>query len=77
MDIDVFLLANDRELVEGARSHGVESRWIPTLLLSYTKNGDLTADAVTNVLYDLVDGGMNLHPKVYTQVQRKLRELRN
>jgi hypothetical protein len=25
--------------------------------------------------YDLVDEGMNLHPKVYAQVQKKLREL--
>jgi len=26
-------------------------------------------------LYDLADEGMNLHPKVYAQVQKKLREL--
>jgi hypothetical protein len=35
----------------------------------------LTAEDATDVLYDLVDEGMNLHPKVYTQVLRKLREL--
>jgi len=74
-DGEELLLANDRGLIEAARSHGVECWWVTTLLLSCTKNGDLTAGEATDVLYDLVDEGMNLHPKVYTQVQRKLREL--
>lgn len=70
-----ILLANDKGLIEVARSHGVECWWVTTLLLSCTKNGDLTADEATDLLYDLVDEGMNLHPKVYSQVQKKLREL--
>ncbi|MFC6719560.1 hypothetical protein ACFQGT_13780 [Natrialbaceae archaeon GCM10025810] len=70
-----ILLANDKGLIEVARSHGVECWWVTTLLLRCTKEGDLTADEATDVLYDLVDEGMNLHPKVYTQVQKKLREL--
>ena len=69
------LLANDRGLIEVARSHGVECWWVTTLLLSCAKEGVLTAEDATDVLYDLVDEGMNLHPKVYTQVLRKLREL--
>jgi predicted nucleic acid-binding protein len=69
------LLANDRGLIEVARSHGVECWWVTTLLLRCTKDGDVTVDEATDVLYDLVDEGMNLHPKVYTQVQKKLREL--
>ena len=69
-----ILLANDKGLIEVARSHGVECWWVTTLLLSCTKNGDLRADEATDLLYDLVDEGMNLHPKVYSQVQRKLRE---
>jgi predicted nucleic acid-binding protein len=69
------LLANDRGLVEVARSHGVDCWWVTTLLLSCTKNGDLTVDEATDLLYDLVDEGMNLHPKVYSQVHKKLREL--
>jgi len=72
---DEILLANDKGLIEVARSHGVECWWVTTLLLSCTKNGDLTADEATGLLYDLVDEGMNLHPKVYSQVQRRLREL--
>jgi len=70
-----LLLANDKGLIEVARSHGVECWWVTTLLLRSVKEGDLTADEATDVLYDLVDEGMNLHPKVYAQVQRKLGEL--
>lgn len=69
------LLANDKGLIEVARSHGVECWWVTTLLLSRAKAGDPTADEATDVLYDLVDEGMNLHPKVYARVQRKLGEL--
>ena len=69
------LLANDKGLIEVARSHGVECWWVTTLLLGCAKSGVLTAEEATDLLYDLVDEGMNLHPKVYTQVQRKLREL--
>lgn len=74
-DGDETLLANDKGLLEVARSHGVECWWVTTLLLACTKRGELTATEAIDVLYDLVDSGMNLHPKVYSQVQRKLREL--
>ena len=70
-----ILLANDKGLIEVARSHGIECWWVTTLLLSCTKDGNLTADEATDVLYDLVDEAMNLHPQVYAQVQKKLREL--
>jgi predicted nucleic acid-binding protein len=73
-DDEEILLANDKALIEVARSHGVECWWVTTLLLSCTKNGDLTTDEATDLLYDLVDEGMNLHPKVYSQVQKRLRE---
>jgi len=74
-DDEGILLANDKGLIEVARSHGIECWWVTTLLLSCTKNGDMTADEATNLLYDLVDEGMNLHPKVYAHVQKKLQEL--
>lgn len=74
-DDEEILLANDKGLIEVARSHGVGCWWVTTLLLRCAKEGDLTADEATDVLYDLVDEGMNLHPKVYAQVQRKLGEL--
>jgi len=74
-DDEEILLANDKGLIEVARSHGVKCWWVTTLLLSCTKNEVVTADEATDLLYDLVDEGMNLHPRVYAQVQKKLREL--
>lgn len=69
------LLANDKGLLTVARSHGVECWWVTTLVLKCVKSGVFTAEEGSEVLYDLVDSGMNLHPKVYSQVQRKLRTL--
>ena len=45
-----------------------------TLLLESAKNGDLTGPAAADVLYELVEAGMNMSPKVYSQVQRRLQE---
>ncbi|RQG94038.1 hypothetical protein [Natrarchaeobius chitinivorans] len=70
-----LLVANDKGLIEVARSHGVECWWVTTLLLRCTKDEDVTANEATDILYDLVDGRMNLHPTVYARVQKKLREL--
>ena len=74
-DGEEVLLANDKALIEVARSHGVECWWVTTLLLKCTKEGILASDEASGILYDLVDEGMNLHPKVYTQVQKRLDEL--
>jgi predicted nucleic acid-binding protein len=71
---DAILLANDKGLIEVARSHGVECWWVTTLLLESAKNGDLTGPAAADVLYELVEAGMNMSPKVYSQVQRRLQE---
>ncbi len=72
---DEILLANDKALITVARSHGVKCWWVTTLLLKCTKEGELTSTETNDVLYNLIDSGMNLHPKVYSQVQQKLREL--
>jgi len=72
-DEDV-LLANDKGLIKVARSHGVDCWWVTTLLLRCTKDGVVTPAEANDVLYNLVDSGMNLHPKVYSQVQQKLQE---
>lgn len=74
-DGEEILLANDKGLIEVARSHGVECWWVTTLLLKCTKEEVLTTTEATEVLYELVNEGMNLHPKVYSQVQKKLREI--
>lgn len=69
------LLANDKGLIEVARSHGVDTWWVTTLLLACLRDGTLDGEEGVDVLYDLVNEGMNLHPQVYTKVQRKLREI--
>lgn len=74
-DGEEVLLANDKALIEVARSHSVECWWVTTLLLKCTKEEILASDKANDILYDLVDEGMNLHPKVYTQVQKQLDEL--
>ena len=66
------LLANDRALIEVARSHRVDTWWVTTLLLKATKDGILALDEASDLLYDLVDEGMNPHPRVYAKVQRAL-----
>jgi len=74
-DGEELLLANDKALIEVARSHGVECWWVTTLLLSCTKKGVLTSEEANEVLFNLVNSGTNLHPKVYSQVQQKIQEL--
>ncbi|CCQ32745.1 hypothetical protein HLRTI_000718 [Halorhabdus tiamatea SARL4B] len=74
-DDEAILLGNDMALIEVARSHGVECWWVTTLLLHGAKSGALSATEAVDILYDLVDAGMNLDPNVYAQVQRKLQEL--
>lgn len=69
------MLANDKGLIEVGRTFGVDCWWVTTLLLSVTKEGDLTGDQAGDVLYDLVDTGMNLHPKVYSRVLAALEDL--
>ena len=72
---DESLLANDKGLIEVARSHGINCWWVTTVLLGCVRDGILTADEATDVLYELVNKGMNLDPKIYTKVQRKLGDL--
>ena len=69
------LLANDKGLITVAQSHGVECWWVTTVLLRCTKDEVVTTQEASNILYDLVDGEMNLHPKVYTKVQKELRRI--
>jgi predicted nucleic acid-binding protein len=73
--LDGYLLANDRALITVARSHGVECDWVTTLLLRCTALGLLGADEAKDVLYELVDTGMNLDPRAYVRVQDKLDDL--
>ena len=68
------ILANDRGLIEVARSLDVEVWWVTTLLLKVRKGGVLDTDEAIDILQDLVEVGMNLHPKVYSQVHSALQD---
>jgi predicted nucleic acid-binding protein len=76
-DGETVLLANDKGLITVGRSHDVECWWVTTLLLKCAKEGTLSAGEASDLLYDLVDEGMNLSPQVYTKIQRRLKELGN
>lgn len=69
------LVANDRGLVAVARSHDVDTWWVTSVLLRTAKEGVISGEEASDVLYDLVDEGMNLHPKVYSRLQRQLETL--
>lgn len=73
--LSAALLVNDKGLVEVARTRGIDCWWVTTLLLKSTKSGVLMAEEAVDLLYELVDGGMNLHPRVYARVERALRGL--
>lgn len=73
--LDDRLLANDRGLIVVARSHDIEHDWVTTLLLHCSSRGILSADEANDVLYELVDVGMTLDPKVYVRIQKELGEL--
>ena len=66
------LLANDKGLIEVARSLDVEIFWVTTLLLKARRDGALDTDEAVELLQDLVEEGMNLHPKVYSKIHSAL-----
>jgi len=72
---DDVLLANDRALIDVARTHDVDCWWVTTLLLEATARGHFDASEASDVLYELVDAGMNLDPQVYARLQRELEDL--
>lgn len=74
-DTDQRLLANDKGLIQVAKTHDVDCWWVTTLLLHCRKTGGLSQEEATTILYELVNEGMNLHPKVYTKVQKKLKDI--
>lgn len=69
------LLANDKGLIEVGKALGVDCWWVTTLLLRVTKDGTLSGDEASDLLYNLVDNGMNLHPKVYARVLAAIEDL--
>lgn len=69
------LLANDKALIEIAKTHNIDCWWLTTLLLKCRKEKIVTTQEARNILYNLVDKGINLDPKVYSEIQKKLEEI--
>ena len=71
---DDIPLANDTGLIEVARSLDVEVWWVTTALLKGKTDNVLHTDESTEIIQDLVDYRMNLHPKVYSPVHTALQD---
>lgn len=67
-----ILLANDKGLIEFARLRGVDCHWTTTLLLLAVKREIVSKGEGKEILYDLVDGGMNLKNKIYARILKEI-----
>lgn len=72
--LDEELLANDKALVKVARTRGIETVWPTTLILRSVDRGRKSSEEAEQVLYDLVNNGMNLSTQVYSQIQKEIRQ---
>ncbi len=72
---DDALLANDKALIEVARSHGVACWLVTSLVVHGARTEILTAQEAQDVLEELVEAGMNLSPQVFVRIRRKLDDL--
>ncbi len=72
---DSILLTNDRALILVARSRNVDYYWLTTLVLKRVKEGDLGKNEALDLLDELIAAGMNLGPKVYSKLRKKIDEV--
>lgn len=70
-----ILLSNDRALIQAARAMGVECYWLTTLLLKCTKEKHITKKEAKEILYSLVEEGMNLRSGVYAKILKEIDKL--
>lgn len=66
------LLSNDKALIQIARMKNIECYWLTTLILISVKKGILSKDEAKEILYNLVQEGMNLKNNVYTKIMREI-----
>lgn len=69
------LLSNDLALIRVARSRGVESLWLTTLILAMTAKGKMTKAGAKAVLMELIEAGLRLSPEVYASVLGRLERM--
>lgn len=70
-----MLLSNDLALIRVARSRGVESLWLTTLILAMTAKGKMTKAGAKAVLMELIEAGLRLSPEVYASVLGRLERM--
>lgn len=69
------LLANDRALIQVARSRNVNCYWLTTLLLKCIKEEIINKGEGKDILYELVKEGMNLQNRVYARILKEIEKL--
>ncbi|MBU7025162.1 MAG: hypothetical protein HXS40_13455, partial [Theionarchaea archaeon] len=70
-----ILLTNDKALILLARSRNVRCMWLTTLLFDLCKNQKLTKEETLQILYSLVQEGLNIETSVYAIFEKKIKEL--
>lgn len=69
-----ILLANDKALIQVARSRGVNCYWVTTFLLQCVRREIISPKEGQRFLHDLIREGMNLSTKVYARLLEELEE---
>ncbi len=66
------LLTNDKTLIRVAETRGITTLWVTTLILKHVKEGSITKEEAKELLYKLIETGMNLNSKVYSKILKKI-----
>ena len=65
-----ILLSNDRALILSGRAKNIECYWVTSLLLKSLKEGMINRNEAKEILFSLVDAGMNLRNSVFARLMK-------
>lgn len=71
--VNGILLTNDKALILLARSRGIPCLWLTSFLLKLCKDGEIRKEEALDILYELVQSGLNIEAKIYAILEKKLR----
>ncbi|KYK35845.1 MAG: hypothetical protein HXS46_18720 [Theionarchaea archaeon] len=71
--VNGMLLTNDKALILVARSRGIPCLWMTSFLLKLCKDGKIKKEEALDILYELVQSGLNIEAKIYAILEKKLR----
>ncbi len=66
------LLTNDKALIQIARMKNIECHWLTTLILKSVENNHIDKEEAKEILYNLVQEGMNLKNQVYSKIIKEI-----